>query len=582
MIALLGYPLVVEPHVRLASQATFWSIGYAVLALLVVSCGVMVWRRGSAPAAQVDAAPEQDVAPPGVGRWWRWVALAFVPSSLMLGVTSYIATDIAAIPLLWVVPLALYLLTFILVFARREWLSREMTTRLMPVAVMLLAWTLAAGSEPRKSILVFHLVTYFLVAMVCHGGLAVDRPDPRHLTGFYLAMSVGGVLGGLFNAVVAPLAFDRVVEYPLVLGLSCLALPGLASTVQSDASARGRRGLSVLIGLAMAALVVGRLDLLTGFGTKLAGAGVVVFGLARFRRRPVGLAVTCLALLFTGFLPRPETGKVLWRGRDFFGCLAVTENDHGRDHRLVHGQTLHGRQSLAPGLRDEPLTYFHRTGPVGDLFRALEARGTGGRDARVGVVGLGAGSMACYARPGQQWTFYEIDPAVARVARDPRFFTFLTDCKAATLDVVLGDARFRLREAPGHGFDVLVLDAFSSDAIPVHLLTREALALYRARTTGDGLVAFHISNRYIDLRPVLAALARDAGLVCRVRSDLDVTPAEEAAGKSASVWAVMASSPRDLGPLAADPRWADAPSRPGDAPWADDFSDVAPHLLGLR
>jgi hypothetical protein len=286
-------------------------------------------------------------------------------------------------------------------------------------------------------------------------------------------------------------------------------------------------------------------------------------------------AIALGSLFYTGAQGRP-----LYAERSFFGVLRVTLDPTGTFHQLVHGNTVHGRQHLSQGSgvrgqgskdRPEPLAYYHRTGPIGQVFEALQPRLPEGR---IGVVGLGVGSVAWYATPGQEWTFYEIDPAVQRIAEDARFFTFLRDCRARRLDVVLGDARLRLREAPAGHYDVLVLDAFSSDAVPIHLLTRQALRLYLAKLDGDGVLAFHISNRYLDLKPVLANLAADARLVCRYRDDMDVTPAEKEQGKFPSLWVVMTPSPANLGKLARSARWFPLTANPAVPVWTDDFSNI--------
>jgi hypothetical protein len=308
-------------------------------------------------------------------------------------------------------------------------------------------------------------------------------------------------------------------------------------------------------------------------------SGLAVLVAATARARPLRFALGVAAVLLAGGLSDGVDGRVLHRERTFFGVLRVTEvaDRGGRLHRLFHGSTLHGQQRLAPGWRREPLTYYHRSGPIGQVFEVVHARP--GARARVAVVGLGAGSLAAYAAPGERWTFYEIDPAVVRIARDPRAFTFLRDSLAGTIDVVVGDARLRLREAVDGASDLIVLDAFSSDAIPTHLLTREALRLYRAKLAGGGLIALHLSNRTIDLDPVVGRLARDAGLLARVRHDRTLTPEQRRAGKSTSIWAVLAAAPSDLGALASDPRWRPARLRPGNRAWTDDYSNVVGHLV---
>jgi SAM-dependent methyltransferase len=308
-------------------------------------------------------------------------------------------------------------------------------------------------------------------------------------------------------------------------------------------------------------------------------SGLAVYVAATHRRRPARFALGVGAVLLAGGLSEGIEGRVLLRERNFFGVVRVTDVPEGSFHRLWHGRTLHGQQSFAPGREREPLTYFSRSGPVGQVFEAFHA---GEARRRVGVLGLGTGSLATYAEPGERWTYYEIDPAVVRIAADPRYFTYLRDCRADSLDVVRGDARVRLREAPEGGFGLLIFDAFSSDSIPMHLLTREALRLYRRKLADGGLIVLNISNRYLDLDPVVGTLARDAGLACRIRLDNNLSPAEKRAGKSASMWAVLAARESDLGPLTRDPRWSEPRPDPGAAPWTDDYADILGHLSFFR
>jgi SAM-dependent methyltransferase len=264
--------------------------------------------------------------------------------------------------------------------------------------------------------------------------------------------------------------------------------------------------------------------------------------------------------------------------RDFYGVLRVTHDDEHNVNRLFHGSTLHGQQSLDPRLRREPSTYFTRSGPIGQLFEAAQGR-LREPGARVAIVGLGAGTIASYAKPGQRWTFYELDPAVERIARDPRFFSYLADCPASKVEIVLGDARLKFREAADHAYSLIVLDAFSSDSLPVHLLAREAFAQYRAKLAPGGLIALNLSSRYLDLGAVVARQALDAGMTCRVRHDVAVSDDEKKDGKQPSIWGVMAESPADLGPLETDPRWRSPAPRPGSRAWTDDYSELASYLL---
>jgi hypothetical protein len=524
----------------------------------------------------------------------------------MLGMTTYLTTDIAAIPLLWAVPLALYLLTFILTFARLPLVSHELMVRALPILVLLLSLLiLAEVLSPVWLLIPVHLVTFFVAGMVCHGELARDRPNPEHLTEFYLWLSAGGALGGLFNALIAPvffnpaaagellarvglpsawaapLAFHRVAEYPLALVLVCLLRPRPERQEQTAWS----RLLDGALPLAVGGLTVGLFLGLKPLGLEAGPLRTsLLFGVPAvlcftFVERPVRFALGLAAVMLASVSANNLGERTYFVVRNFYGVVRVTEDRTGQFRQIVHGNTMHGQQSLDPARRFEPMAYFHRTGPLGQVFDAFHAKeGT----PTVGIIGLGAGGMACYAQPYEAWTYYEINPAVEKVARDPNLFTFLHDCQAQTLDVVLGDARLRLQEASPRTYGLFIIDAFSSDSIPVHLVTREALALYLDKLAPDGMILFHVSNRYLDLKPVLGALAQDAGLVCLTRDDMPGSPEEgnrwEEIGKHPSMWVIMARREADLGGLGGDAGW-----RPVTGPfppmWTDDYSNILSAFL---
>lgn len=567
MIALLAYPLLLEPRLRLAGQGTAWTYGYVLLLLLLGACAAYLWRAAPRPAP--GAAPVEAAGRPAPPLPWRtrlhWAALAFVPSSLLLGVTTFLTTDIAAVPLLWILPLALYLLTFVVAFSDRPLLPHWLVLRAQPLLVVpiFIAMALGAAAWP-TALLPLHVAAFFVVALACHGELYRRRPHVEHLTGFYLWISVGGVLGGAFNVLVAPAAFSTVLEYPLafVLAAALRPAPGTGST-------RRERTLDALLPAAVAAAMVAVL-LAAGEAHSLvvrlaiaSTAGLAVF---RFADRPLRFSLGLAGLLAAAMLA-PGTEHVL-RVRSFFGVHTVTHNDGY--HVLRHGSTVHGAQSLDSAERLEPLTYYLREGPVGQLFAGLPV----GRGAarRVGVVGLGTGSVACYGNPGEQWTFFEIDPAVERIARDPRLFTFLRDCPADP-QVVLGDARITLRQVRPGSFDLLVLDAFSSDAIPLHLLTREALDEYLRALAPGGAIAYHISNRHLTLEPVLARLAQHAGLASRMQTHAPAAGGDDDY-RSSSQWVVVARSEQDLGEIAADARWLPLKERDNVGLWTDDYANI--------
>jgi spermidine synthase len=575
LAALLAYPTVVEPNLHLADQSRLWSIGYVVLALLLVGCAAVVWHSRTSASPQVvpgtrgaggSRAMLDPAASISVGKRGRWILLAFIPSSLTLGLTTYLTTDVAPMPLLWVVPLAIYLFSFVLTFGRRVRVSYSLVSRLMPIFVVPLLATMAVGSVGGLWVLVpVHLVTLFVVSLLCHGELASSRPTADHLTEFYLWIGVGGVLGGIFNALVAPAIFNGVVEYPLALVMACLVRrPDSSGT---PAFPRQDVRLAVVVVAAIFGLLwlAHTLPFLRSLPAVLA-VGVPALLCFAVRNRPLPFGLGMGALVMAALVILAGGDEIVFRERSFFGVSQVRVYPTERLTLLLSGTTNHGAQSLDPARRQEPLSYFHRTGPIGQVFAALDTP-------RVAIIGLGAGSLACYGTPGQQFTFYEIDPTVVRIARDPRYFTFLQLCPP-DIRVVPGDGRLSLGAAPDSSYGLIVLDAFSSDAIPSHLLTREALRLYLRKLEGSGLLAFHISNNRLDLEPTVANLAHDGQLVALAQFDERVSPDEARAGKTPSHWVVLARRWEDLRALPHNQQWHALSARPDKTLWTDDFSNI--------
>jgi hypothetical protein len=473
----------------------------------------------------------------------------------MLGVTTTLTTDVPPIPLFWIAPLAVYLVTFILVFAQKPRVSHEQMIEKLPLLVLASMIPIVTKAQfPVFLLIALDLLTLFVAAMVCHGELAKSRPASRYLTEFYLWMALGGVLGGLFNGILAPLIFNWVLEFPLVLVMAALLRPSTQPTQEQQPRARL---LDFALPVTLGALAVGLIWACEGMGAKPGPVlHLMVFAPAMllclsFAKRPVRFAVGVAVLLAASLLYTGPYGHVLETKRSFFGVYRVTVDREKKFRVFFHGSTIHGLQHLDPSHRLEPLSYFTRVGPVGQFFTAFSGSGL---LQHVAVVGLGAGSMACYGQPGQQFTYYEIDSAVERIARDPRYFTFLRDC-SPKIDVILVDARLSLQNAPDRQYGLLVLDAFSGDAVPVHLVTHEAMLLYLTKLSPNGILIFHISNRFVNLRPALGNLARDAGLVSLVPDDSNVvTEAEQSDGKYPSRWVVMARTQSDLGNLARDSR----------------------------
>ena len=565
LLALLSYPLLLEPSLKLRDQSLFWAGGYVLGFVLIVICAIvfLISRASPVPAPAIETETKGSDFPISWSRRLKWLSFAFVPSSLMLGVTTYLSTDLTPVPLLWVVPLSIYLLTFILQFSRRQANIRVWGRYLLPLLTLPVVLSLACGiNQPLWFFIPAHLAFFFAASMVCHGQLANDRPSSQHVTEFYLWLSVGGALGGLFNAILAPLLFSGVVEYPLMIVLACLMRPWKTEGV-SRWDFVGPLAILLLLCAILLALEQFRplwrvyMVLFTVF---LLTAYFLV-------ERPVRFGLAILAVLVGSTVYSPEHGKTLHAERNFFGVLRVMVDGPETVHYLLHGSTQHGRQFIDQSRRCEPLSYYHRAGPFGSITSAL----AGQQSPRVAVVGLGAGATAGYAVPGQEWTFYEIDPAVVRIARDARYFSYIGACSNAPINFVLGDGRLRLKEAPENYYSLIALDAFSSDAIPLHLLTREAVGVYLSKLANGGLLTFHISNRHLDLSPVLGSVARSYGLTALIMRDGDMS-AES--GKDASIWVVLARTPEDLKPLSTDDRWQTLEAPDDFRIWTDDFSNI--------
>lgn len=617
LLALLGYPFVVEPMLHLAEQEWIWSRGYLALSLCVLGAGVWLCVRvaRAAPPAPLTEAEEDeldlgwalrdtDVIPEyeedlALDGWMRgtfsgsmlrrlqWILLAFVPSSLMLGVTTFLTTDIASIPLLWMLPLLLYILSFVIVFAKWSARADALVTRTLPLAVAPVIFLVFADFRDRMwLVMTFHLFGFFMATLACHGRLARLRPEPKRLTEFFFFLSLGGVLGGLFNALIAPNIFDSVAEYPLVLAASVLVcLPVLKLGAEKPKN-------MLVATLASCALFVG-LSLYNGYlynhahldaaaqwleahtplpwefevvrSLLLYGVPVVLALFLVFRQHAYGGAILGVAMvaLFNGH------NNIIHQERSFFGVLTVKEYEDPPVHSLVHGGIMHGEQRLDTDIeRETPRSYYHKDGPLGQIWETIEKNV---EKPRIAAVGLGTGSIAAYGTPKNYITFYELDPNVERLSRNRDNFTYVDDCikRWCNLKVVLGDGRLRLAEAE-ETYDLIILDAFSSDAIPIHLLTLEAMNTYLAKLNENGFISFHISNRYINLEPVLLNLAQKLGLGYAVRSD----DAEEKTGKGASTWVVLAKDGAFFEPMVEDDRWRGLEPKDGIGLWADDYANV--------
>ncbi|WP_419814068.1 spermidine synthase [Glacieibacterium sp.] len=575
--ALIAYPLLIEPALRLGDQARLWSAGFVILALLVAACGYAV-RGGTATATAIATVPVT----------WRqrgrWTLLALVPSGLLLSTTTHLTTDIMAMPLLWVIPLAVYLLSFVLAFGR--W-GRAFTNWALggaPLALLLLggsafmsigmvAWMFAAAG----------VVLLFVVALALHGTLAEERPEAASLTDFYLWISVGGALGGVFCALLAPAVFDWPYEHPLLLIAAAALIPArllvpLAGRLWSSPVAR----IVVIVGAPLLSLWIGRAFLSVSSGVApadsalvalclLGGTAVLAIG------RPLLFAVlfTCVVLAFGGW-HQLELSRNGVRERSFFGIYTVEDVRSTNVRHLLHGTTLHGVQSLDPRFVTVPMTYYAPGSGVGLALKAVPPMF--GPNARIAFVGLGSGTLSCYAQPGQAWTAYEIDPVIVGIAK--RRFSYVSRCRP-DLRIVLGDARLTLAAAAPAGLDVLAVDAFSSDAIPLHMVTREAFRVYGRALQRDGVLLLHISNRYLELEPVVAAIAKAEGWTARVHDYTAPKNQPRGVQFTNSSWIVLTRSPQHMDAVvAATPpgSWRPLLEQPGLTAWSDDFASILPVL----
>ena len=570
VLGLIAYPVIVERQFALSGQSRLWEWGYGILIALTAGCALSLWFVPEVKARETSTRTETG-PPPTRLQELKWVALAFIPSSLMLGVTTALTTELPPLPLLWVLPLVLYLLSFILVFARKPISYHGVFVETMPILLIVVAFPIASKAvfSPILFLLLF-LVTLFFACMVCHGELAINRPSTAFLTRFYLCVSVGGVLGGLFNAIVAPLIFKTVAELPIALFLLALAISRIGSRNRRQPVSRWDFLLPAAlgVGVAVVALWLRSTNLRASPLMNLLVFAAPLLICFSFSSRPLRFALAFGSILLASGLYSGQYGRVLLTDRSFFGVYRVSEDRGYR--QLIHGSTIHGMQSMEPARSREPLSFYYETGPIGQVFRSSS---TGQQLREVAVIGLGAGSLSCYSESWRRFTYYEIDPMVESIARDPRYFTFLRDCSPETR-IVIGDARLSLRNAPAQKYDMVVVDAFSSDTVPVHLVTSQAIELYLSKLADHGLLAFNISNRYLDMRPVLGELAQDAGLVSIVQEDVNVRPYEQGRGKSASTWVLMARDPSDFGTLASQSNWHDINFQPDNRLWTDDYSSI--------
>ncbi|NNM77957.1 fused MFS/spermidine synthase [Sphingomonas sp. ID1715] len=582
---LLSYPLLVEPRLTLAQQSTLWTIGYVLLFVLTLSCAAVLPRAGVDTS---DAGYTAERRPTLRRRLW-WIMLAAVPSGLMLSTTTYLTTDIVAMPMLWVIPLGLYLLSFTLAFAAERGAVVSLC-RLSPLIILAFGG-MAIRHAPSQPFFMasVELLLLFTIAVTLHAEMYRTRPAPIYLTGFYLCMSIGGALGGLFSGLLAPVLFDWTYEHPLLILAAAALVP---QHYLFDALDRlwSNRTRAVVLTLAMLVLTI----ILVGitieqpwrwmWGRSMwIGGGAI--GLLTFfcigRRVPFLTGIAGMMLVFGGYESLRLSMTPDARARSYFGVYTI--RDSGDVRTLAHGTTAHGVQLLTPGRERELTSYYSAFSGVGQaMFKLPEIAGPA---ARVGSVGLGTGTLACYTRPGQSWRIYEIDPVVIDIARRSGKFTYLPRCNPRA-QIILGDARVSLAKEPAQSLDFLSLDAFSSDAVPMHLLTREAFAIYGRVLAPRGMLLVHISNRFLELEPVIARAAREGGWLAARYDDLISPTSEYYDYINSSSWILMTRDAAVLARVTGDPppqhKWRPLKEDAGFTGWSDDYGSILPLLKAFR
>lgn len=522
--ALIAYPFFVEPALRISEQSMNWSYGYGLLIAFVLVCALLVWRH--APSRQDSAQRNSGVETITWRRRGLWLVLAFVPSSLMLGVTTYITTDLASVPLLWILPLALYVSTFIIAFGRKPLITMEKTYYVQGLVLMMLLGLAGSMIEVAKPAMILaHLALFFLTALMCHHELAASRPHAGHLTQFYLIMSLGGALGGVFNAIIAPNVFVVPLEYGIVLALGCFMRESIEPQKSFRAAwerlmqTREEKGFLVRSGLIYVGviLVLAIASIyLQKFGSVriiMLGAILTILTITLEKRWVFGFCALAILVLHP---PGYFWGKGVYDGlhhqsRNFFGVIRVADIREQGIRILMHGTTIHGTQPLAAEHKLTRLSYYSEHSGLTDALAMLD-----GAEQKIGALGLGIGVTACYPKKGRSFDFFEIDPAVVEVAENRNLFTYLSDC-GSPYEIILGDARLKVADKPDGHYDAIIMDAFSSDSIPIHLLTLESFEMYKRKLKQGGVIIVNISNRYMDLRPVVAEAAKALGMQAFVK-----------------------------------------------------------------
>lgn len=575
-LALLSYPVLLEPMFTLRTQNLIWTAGYGLLIVLIAACGVLLLRSPVMAESDLRTAETDAPAPPWTLRA-RWIFLAAVPSGLLIAVTAHISTDVAAAPLLWVLPLSLYLLTWVLVFQSRPLLPHKWVLMLQPLAISGVVVLLALSGERNLLItLGGHLLCFFVIAMACHGELARTRPATTYLTGFYVALSFGGMVGGLFAGLIAPYTFSWIAEYPILAALAVLCRPPA-----QERWPRWSRWYWPLLAIAAVLLIApsyneGKLFAWLEEQRVYVISAVAIVGMILAVLRMAGRAklagIVVLALVLIRVYPADD-GRVE-TVRSFFGVHKIVVTPNGQYHVLMHGTTIHGAEKFqnddgtpATG-RPEPITYYYKDGGIGQAISAIRERK--GAPLRVAVIGLGSGTLTCASQPGEDWKFFEIDQSMVDTAKDPKYFTYIQKCEP-DLKPVIGDARLTFAREPNGIYDLIIVDAYSSDAIPIHLATEEAMEIYKDKLAPQGAVVMHVSNRHLELSSVVVGIAEANDLKSWVYSE-DSNRDNEYIFSTSVV--VSAREEADVGKLASSEQWELTEADEKQRVWTDDYSNV--------
>jgi len=544
---LIAYPFLIEPRLGLEVQSHWWSFFYAALLAGAGACAFAASRfeQSAPPATKPAVAIRRDAS-----SRTRWIALGFIPSGLLVAVTAHIATDVASAPFIWILPLALYLLTFVLVFSERPAISEQVMLRLQPTSVAVLAVLLLWGPKSDWSVaLIGHVFVFFTAAMVCHARLYRSRPAATDLTEFYAFLSLGGVLGGIFSALLAPLLFTSVLEYPILVLAALVAREDVWRVDRTEwKSDLGFVALPLITVIALC-VVLPTSNACFAVSIMALSAYLAFTGATPARMTTLATAVLAAATFFS------PSQTVVHAARSFYGVYRVVDVEGGKFRVLFHGTTAHGAEQVRDDAghvligRPEPLAYYAFNGAYGEAVNAVRAR-NGGKLDNVALIGLGVGALTCHALPGEHWTIYELDPLMLEIASDARLFRSLSNC-APNVKVILGDGRLTLRDSR-RPIDLLLLDIFSSDSVPTHMLTKEAFALYKSKLAPHGAIAFNISNHNLELASVVAESAAANGMVTVVKTD--PKPPAQTLKLQAEI-AVVARSGSDLETLKLDSGW---------------------------